>query len=150
LSYFQIMKGIVAEGEELMPHRDSQVAPSTGENNRAEAEVPMPAESTPVNRREPEVPLATQSGRLNRPEPEAPLAAQSTLIKKLCKNQGLVLEDQTVTTGVQKVLDEETAPAEAHEDMEEKLEATVTQEFMKDKMVENRMEILTYKRRRLF
>jgi hypothetical protein len=107
-------------------------------------------QKAPVNRREPEVPLATQSGRLNRPEPEAPLAAQSTLIKKLCKNQGLVLEDQTVTTGVQKVLDEETAPAEAHEDMEEKLEATVTQEFMKDKMVENRMEILTYKRRRLF
>jgi non-structural maintenance of chromosomes element 4 len=127
------MKGIVAEGEELMPHRGSQAA-----------------ESTPVSRREPAMPLATQSGRMNRPEPEVPLAAQSTSIKKFCRNQGLVLQDQTVTTCVQKVLEEEMAPAEALEDMEEKMEAIVTQEFMKDKMVENRMEILTYKRRRLF
>jgi non-structural maintenance of chromosomes element 4 len=87
------MKGIVAEGEELMPHRSSQAAPSTGENNPPEAEVP----------------LATQNGRIPHPEPEVPLAAQRTPIKKLCRNQGLVLQDETVTTGTQKIMEEETS-----------------------------------------
>lgn len=142
------MKGIVPEGAELMPHRCSQSAPSTGENNR-----PVASRCTPTSRPEPAVPLAKQSTRTSRPAPEVPFAAQSTPIKKLCRNRGLVLQDETVTPGTQKLQKrrEEEAPAGAHEATEEKMAATVAPEVMKDKMVKDRNEILlTYKRRRLF
>jgi hypothetical protein len=80
------------------------------------------------------------------------LFAQRTPIKKLCRNRGLVLQDETVTTGTQKIMEEETVPMAAHEAMEEKMEAAVAQEVMKDKkMVKDRRGIhLTCKRRRLF
>jgi uncharacterized protein YhbP (UPF0306 family) len=49
-------------------------------------------------------------------------------------------------------MEEETVPMAAHEAMEEKMEAAVAQEVMKDKkMVKDRRGIhLTCKRRRLF
>ena len=124
------MKGVVAEGDELMPHRCYQATPCTRENNRPEAEVPMATQSTPISH----------------PDPKVLVAAQ-TPIKKLCRNRGLVLQDEKIASS-EKVM-EETAPA--YEAMEEKMAATVPREVMKDKMVQDTKEIhLTYKRRRLF
>ncbi|GJM97971.1 hypothetical protein PR202_ga14941 [Eleusine coracana subsp. coracana] len=164
---FLLMKGIVAEGEELLPHRCSQAAPSSRESNHPRTEVPVAAQSTPISRSEPVVLLAKQTTRISHPEPEvalvkqskrtshpAPelsLAAQTTSIKKLCRNRGFVLQDETFTTGVKKVVEKEMAPTGANEAMKEKMAATVVQEVMKDQMVKDRKEILlTYKRRRLF
>ncbi|KAK3134107.1 hypothetical protein QOZ80_6AG0545090 [Eleusine coracana subsp. coracana] len=148
---WKLMKGIVAEGEELMPHRCSQAAPSSRESNHPGAEVPVAAQSTPISRPEPAVLFAKQSTRIGHPEPEVALAVQTTSIKKLCRNRGLVLQDETFTTGVKKVIEKETAPTEANEAMEEKMAATVVQDVMKDQMVKDRKEVLlTYKRRRLF
>ncbi|KAL6874033.1 hypothetical protein ACP4OV_014115 [Aristida adscensionis] len=150
---WKLMKGIVGEGEELMPHRCSQPAPGTGGNDHPGPEVPPVTPGTGGSYHpQPEVPLATPgTGQNVHPEPEVPpaesgrerndnpkppvlLAAQGTSVKKLCRNRGLVLQDETV------------------ELMETKMGATGAKEVMVDKeMFMDRKEITqTYKRRRLF
>uniref|UniRef100_A0A0A9CUT0 Non-structural maintenance of chromosomes element 4 n=1 Tax=Arundo donax TaxID=35708 RepID=A0A0A9CUT0_ARUDO len=153
---WKLMKGIVADGEELMLHRSSQPTPGTGGNNHPEPETPLATPGTGgSNHSEPEVPLQATPGRggSNRPEPDVPLAApctggnydpevppaaQGMPIRKLCRNRGLVLQDERISTAAQ-------------EAMENKMAATGAQEAIVDKMAVDRKEIhLTYKRRRLF
>jgi hypothetical protein len=45
------MKGIVPEGEELMPHRSSQDAPSAAGNSHPEPELTVPTQSTLIRTR---------------------------------------------------------------------------------------------------
>ncbi|KAL6602996.1 hypothetical protein ACP70R_043357 [Stipagrostis hirtigluma subsp. patula] len=172
---WKLMKGIVAEGEELMPHRSSQLAPGTGSNNHSESEVPpvtpgtrvndLPEPEVPLaepgtrrnNRPEVDVPLATPgtgpndhpepemppaapgTGQNDHPEPEVPLAAQGIPIRKLCRNRGLVFQDETIAAGAKEVMEDN------------KVTATRSPQAMEDKMIMHRKEInLTYKRRRLF
>uniref|UniRef100_A0A0A9C6X4 Non-structural maintenance of chromosomes element 4 n=1 Tax=Arundo donax TaxID=35708 RepID=A0A0A9C6X4_ARUDO len=156
---WKLMKGIVADGEELMLHRSSLSAPGTGRNNHPEPETPLAtpgtegsnhpepeaalatAETGGNDHPDPEVPLAApDAGGNGQPEPEVPLVAQGIPIRKFCRNRGLVLQDETtVAIGAQEV-------------MECKMAATGAQAVMVDKkMAMDRKEInLTYKRRRLF
>lgn len=131
---WKLMKGVVPDGEELMPHRFSQAAADTGVNNHN--------------------------------EPEVPPSAQGTSIRKLCRNRGLISQDETVSTDAQEVMhnsmvamggnkameDEMVAARGTMEEaVEHDMQATGAKEVMRDKMVaKGRMEILTYKRRRLF
>jgi hypothetical protein len=120
------MKGVVPEGEELMPHRSSETIANTGGNNHTEAEVP--------------------------------LATPSTKIRKLCRNRGLVSQDEMMATGAQGAMgandameDEMVAAMDATEAVAEKMVATGAEEVMGDKMVKERKDMnLAYKRRRLF
>jgi hypothetical protein len=120
------MKGVVPEGEELMPHRSSETIANTGGNNHTEAEVP--------------------------------LATPSTTIKKLCRNRGLVSQDEMMVTGAQGAMgandameDEMVAAMDVAEAVGEKMVATEAEEVMGDKMVKERKDMnLAYKRRRLF
>ncbi|TVT99110.1 hypothetical protein EJB05_55543 [Eragrostis curvula] len=70
---WKLMKNVVPEGEELLPHRTSQSAPCTEENDSA------PAPCTEEN---------------NQADLEA--RAQGTPIRKLTRNRGLVLQEQVV------------------------------------------------------
>jgi hypothetical protein len=147
--YFQLMKGVVPEGEELMPHRSSQDAPGAAGNSHLESELTVPTQSAPIRKR--------------------------------CRNRGLVLQDETVATGVQEIMadrmvatgvqevvdDEMPAAMGAKEVMEDEMPAamgvkdvmedetgagTGAKEVMGDKMVvKYRKDVnLMYKRRRLF
>ena len=126
------MKGVVPEGEELMPHRSSETIANTG---------------------------------VNHTEAEVPLATPSTTIRKLCRNRGLVSQDEMIATGAQGVMENEMLAMGANEAMEDemvaamgateavgdKMVATGAEEVMGDKMVKERKDMnLTYKRRRLF
>ncbi|CAD6336258.1 unnamed protein product [Miscanthus lutarioriparius] len=123
---WKLMKGVVPEGEELMPHRSSETVANTGGNNHTEADVP--------------------------------LATPSTTIRKLCRNRGLVSQDEMIATGAQGAMgandameDEMVAAMDVTEAVGEKMVATGAEEVMGDKMVKERKDMnLTYKRRRLF
>lgn len=120
------MKGVVPEGEELMPHRSSETIANTGGNNHTES--------------------------------EAPLVTPSTTIKKLCRNRGLVSQDEMIVTSAQGAMganeameDETVAAMGATEAVGEKMVSTGAEEVMGDKMVKERKDMkLTYKRKRLF
>ncbi|XP_062178557.1 non-structural maintenance of chromosomes element 4 homolog B-like isoform X2 [Phragmites australis] len=133
------------EPEELMPHRSSQPSPGTGGNNHPEPEELMPHWSSQP---------APDTGGNNHPEPEVSPSAQGTPMRKLCRNRGLVLQDETVATGTQEVMEDKKMVATGEQEVMEdkKMVATGAQEVMGDKkMVMDRLEInLTYKRRRLF
>jgi len=123
------MKGVVPEGEELMPHRSSETIANTGGNHT---------------------------------EAKEPLATPSTTIRKLCRNRGLVSQDEMVAIGVHGVMENETGAMGANGAMDDEVVAamgakeaagvaTGAEEVMGDKMVMERKDVkLTYKRRRLF
>jgi len=129
------MKGMVPEGEELMPHRCSQDAPGTTANSHPEPELSQPTQSAPIRKR------CRNRGLVLQDEIVATGAQEVTA-------------DRTVATGAQQVVEDEvaapTGPKDAMED--EAGAGTAAREVMDDKMVtKNRKEInLTYKRRRLF
>ncbi|CAD6339008.1 unnamed protein product [Miscanthus lutarioriparius] len=129
---WKLMKGVVPEGEELMPHRSSETIANTG---------------------------------VNHTEAEVPLATPSTTIRKLCRNRGLVSQDEMIATGAQGVMENEMLAMGANEAMEDEMVAAMgateavgdkmvargAKEVMGDKMVKERKDMnLTYKRRRLF
>jgi hypothetical protein len=98
------------------------------------------------------------TGGNNHTEAEVPLATPSTKIRKLCRNRGLVSQDEMMATGAQGAMgandameDEMVAAMDATEAVAEKMVATGAEEVMGDKMVKERKDMnLAYKRRRLF
>ncbi|KAM0924469.1 hypothetical protein ACQ4PT_004881 [Festuca glaucescens] len=82
---WKLMKGIVAEGEELMQQRLSSLSTSGGNNHQE-----MPAGSTPRGNQSPVSPANSMSGGSNEPE----MPTHTTPIRKLCRNQGLVMQAQ--------------------------------------------------------
>lgn len=108
---WKLMKGVVPEGEELMPHRSSQTIANTGGNN------------------------PTQS--------EAPLATPSTTIRKLCRNRGLILQDELIATGAYGVMEQEMLAMGTNDAMEDEMVAAMG---VTEAMGEKRK----YKRKRLF
>lgn len=105
------MKGVVPEGEELMPHRSSQTIANTGGNNHT--------------------------------QPEAPLATPSTTIRKLCRNRGLILQDESIATGAYGVMEQEMLAMGTNDAMEDEMVAAMG---VTEAMGEKRK----YKRKRLF
>jgi hypothetical protein len=126
------MKGIVAEGEELMKHRPSSLSTSGGDNHPE-----MPVRSTPGGNVEPETPANGMSAR-------------RTPIRKICRKRGLVTQarrDETASPGPLKVMvmeDKHMSPQDKSS-ITGSLQVTV----IGDKMVKGKQEVfLTYKRRR--
>nr|CAB3470882.1 unnamed protein product [Digitaria exilis] len=132
---WKLMKGVVPDGEELMPHRSSQDAPGTAGNRHPEPELPMPTQAPPIRKR--------------------------------CRNRGLVLQDETVSTGEHQVMAGQTVASDTQQVVEDEMAAaTGVKEVVEDEegmatgakgviddniVAKHRKEInLTYKRRRLF
>ncbi|CAN6177528.1 unnamed protein product [Urochloa humidicola] len=132
---WKLMKGVVPEGEELMPHRSSQDAPGAAGNSQPEPELAVPKQSSPIRKR------CRNRGLVLQDETVA-VAAQE------------VMADGTAATGAQQAVgNEATAAAMGTKVMEDETGvATVAKEVMGDKMVGNYRKDtnLTYKRRRLF
>ncbi|TKW22380.1 hypothetical protein SEVIR_4G224700v4 [Setaria viridis] len=132
---WKLMKGVVPEGEELMPHRSSQDAPGAAGNSHPEPELTVPTQSAPIRKR------CRNRGLISQDETVA------TGVQEIMANR-------TVATGAQQVVEDEMPAAMgAKEVMEDETgAATGAKEVMEDKMVAKyRKEVnLTYKRRRLF
>ncbi|PUZ59923.1 hypothetical protein GQ55_4G082600 [Panicum hallii var. hallii] len=132
---WKLTKGVVPEGEELMPHRSSQDAPGTAGNSHPEPELSQPTQSAPIRKR------CRNRG----------LVLQDEMVAKGAQE---VMADRTVATGTQQVVEDEVAAATgAKEAMEDETGgATGVKEVMDDKMVAKySKEInLTHKSRRLF
>lgn len=143
------MKGIVAEGEELMVHRPPSLSMSGG---NTQAEMPsrstsggnnqgeVPARSTPGGNEDPATPVHGTSGGNN--EPERP--AHTTSIRKHCRNRGLVTqarEDETRT-----VVDTQEAMEDKQQtDAQDEAVCMVKREAM---VMEDKEMVQTYKRKR--
>uniref|UniRef100_A0A453SIF9 Non-structural maintenance of chromosomes element 4 n=2 Tax=Aegilops tauschii subsp. strangulata TaxID=200361 RepID=A0A453SIF9_AEGTS len=137
---WQLMKGIVVEGEELMAHRPPSLSTSGG---NTQAEMPsrstpggnnqgeVPARGTPGGNEEPMTPAHGMSGGNNEPE----MHAHTTSIRKHCRNRGLVTQArQDETTAMDNTQDEAIRTVVKREDME---------------MAKDRQEMVqTYKRKR--
>ena len=127
----QLMKGIVAEGEELMQHRPSSLGTSGGSDHPE-----MPANGIPGGNNVPEMP------------------AHMTPIRKHSRNRGLVTQagqDETASRGTWEVMVME----DKHMSPQDESSVTGMLKVMlleNDKeMVKDRKEVFqTYKRRRLF
>jgi hypothetical protein len=126
------MKGIVAEGEELMKHRPSSLSTSGGDNHPE-----MPARSTPGGNVEPETPANGMS-------------AHRTPIRKICRKRGLVTQarrDETASLDTMEVMvmeDKHMSPQDKSS-VTGSLQVTVVGD---KEMVKGRQEVfLTYKRR---
>jgi hypothetical protein len=135
------MKGIVAEGEELMQHRPSSLSTSGGNNHQE-----MPARSTPGGNQSPVSPANSMSGGSNEPE----MPTHTTPIRKLCRNRGLVMQaqqDEMASPGTLDVMVME----DKHISPQDKSSVTGRLEVMviKEEMVKDRKEVFqTYKRKR--
>ncbi|CAL5048716.1 unnamed protein product [Urochloa decumbens] len=132
---WKLMKGVVPEGEELMPHRSSQDAPGAAGNSQAEPELPVPTQSAPIRKR------CRNRGLVLQDETVAADTQE-------------VMADRTVATGPQQAMGDEAAAAMgAQKVMEDETRAaTGAKQVMGDKMVTKYRKDtnLTYKRRRLF
>lgn len=132
---FQLMKGVVPEGEELMPHRLSQDASGTTGNSHPEPELPTPTQAPPIRKR------CRNRGLVLHDETVATAPHE-------------VMAGQTVASSTQQVVEDEMAAAMGVKLVVEDNEgvATGAKEVIDDKTVAKyRKEInLTYKRRRLF
>ncbi|CAL5041911.1 unnamed protein product [Urochloa decumbens] len=132
---WKLMKGVVPEGEELLPHRSSQDAPGPAGNSQAEPELPVPTQSAPIRKRCRNRGLVLQD-------------------ETVAAGMQEVMADRTVATGVQQAMGDEAAAAMgAQKVMEDETgAATGAKEVMGDKMVARYRKDtnLTYKRRRLF
>ncbi|KAF7103139.1 hypothetical protein CFC21_104166 [Triticum aestivum] len=149
---WQLMKGIVAEGEELMLHRPPSLSTSGG-NTQAEMpsrstpggnpKVEMPAHSTPGGNEDPATPAHGMSGENNEPE----MHAHTTSIRKHCRNRGLVTQARQ---------DEATAMDNTQGAMEDKQQADAQDEAIRTVVKREDMEmgkdrpemVQTYKRKR--
>ncbi|XP_048538881.1 non-structural maintenance of chromosomes element 4 homolog A-like [Triticum urartu] len=142
---WQLMKGIVAEGEELMVHRPPSLSTSGG---NTQAEMPtrsmpggnnqgeVPAHGTPGGNEDPATPVHGTSG--GNSEPEMP--AHTTSIRKHCRNRGLVTQArQDETTAM-----EDKRQTDAQDEV---MRTVVKREDME--MAKDRQEVVqTYKRKR--
>lgn len=138
---WKLMKGIVAEGEELMQHRPSSLSTSGGNNHQE-----MPARSTPRGNQSSVSPANSMSGGSNEPE----MPTHTTPIRKLCRNRGLVMQaqqDEMASPGTLDVMVME----DKHISPQDKSSVTGRLEVMviKEEMVKDRKEVFqTYKRKR--
>ncbi|KAF7097264.1 hypothetical protein CFC21_099103 [Triticum aestivum] len=142
---WQLMKGIVAEGEELMVHSPPSLSTSGG---NTQAEMPtrsmpggnnqgeVPAHGTPGGNEDPATPVHGTSG--GNSEPEMP--AHTTSIRKHCRNRGLVTQArQDETTAM-----EDKRQTDAQDEV---MRTVVKREDME--MAKDRQEVVqTYKRKR--
>ncbi|WVZ79393.1 hypothetical protein U9M48_026973 [Paspalum notatum var. saurae] len=130
---WKLMKGVVPEGEELMPHRSSEAAADTGGNNHTEPEVPPSSQDTAIRK------LCRNRALVSQDEPVA------TGTQVAMQNNVLAMDGNKGTE------DEMVAARGAKEVVEDKMLATGVKTVMGDKVVvKERKEILMYKRRRLF
>uniref|UniRef100_A0ACD5WT80 Uncharacterized protein n=1 Tax=Avena sativa TaxID=4498 RepID=A0ACD5WT80_AVESA len=141
---WKLMKGIVAEGQELMLHRPSSFSMSGG-NNHPE----MPTRNTCAGTEDPEMPSNDVSGGNNEPE----MPSHTTPIRKFCRNRGLVTQarqDKPTSAGTFEVMvmeDKHISPQDKSS-VTGKLQVMVVED---KEMVEDSKEVFqTYKRRRLF
>jgi hypothetical protein len=126
------MKGIVAEGEELMLHRLSTLSTSGG-NNHPE----MPARSTPGGNQAPMTPANSMSGGNNEPE----MPAHTTPIRKFCRNRGQVTQarqDETTSLDALEVM----VMQDKHTTLQDKLSVTGVMVIEDMEMVKDRQEVL--------
>ncbi|KAM3212999.1 hypothetical protein ACQJBY_065796 [Aegilops geniculata] len=149
---WQLMKGIVAEGEELMPHRPPSLSTPGGNN---QGEVPargtpggnnqgeVPARGTPGGNEEPVTPAHGMSGGNNEPE----MHAHTTSIRKHCRNRGLVTQarqDEATPMGNTQGAMEDKQQRDAQDEV---IRTVVKREDME--MARDRQEMVqTYKRKR--
>jgi len=65
------------------------------------------------------------TGGNNHTEADVPLATPSTTIRKLCRNRGLVSQDEMIATGSQGVMENEMLAMGANEAMEDEMVAAM-------------------------
>ncbi|XP_044961645.1 non-structural maintenance of chromosomes element 4 homolog A-like [Hordeum vulgare subsp. vulgare] len=152
---WQLMKGIVPEGEELMLHRPPSVSTSGG-NTQAETpsrstpggnhQVDVHELSTPGGNEDPATPAHGTSWGNNEPE----MHAHTTSIRKHCRNRGLVMQarqDEVTAMDTQEATEDKQQA-----DAQDEAVGTVKREAMamEDReMAKGRQEIVqTYKRKR--